>query len=155
MSKLSTIALVSALVLTPTITLAADVSAAATAAVGTTLGLGDLVTNLNGSGDDGTALTAISAATDKSTIIIVPLSSMTADAGVDATALGAAETHASGRLGSLRAAVRGSDAVEAALVAKGFKDSQIVGAQADASATTGNPQNNTGGTIWIYVDDRA
>jgi hypothetical protein len=132
---------------------AADVTGSAS--VGTTLGLGDLVTDLNGTGDDGTTLTAIGAANEKSTIIIVPVSSMAADASVGADALATAETHASGRLGSVRAAVHGSAVVEAALVAKGYRDSQIVGVRSDATVTTNNSQNNTGGTIWVYVDDRA
>ena len=178
MSRLSILALVSALALTPSIALAANVSTAASgnlagqndsrstssslvpdvtdsAAVSGTLGMGALVTNLNGSGDDGTALTAIGAANAKSTIIIVPVSSMTADAGLDTNALAGAETHASGRLGSLRKAVHDSTVVEAALVVKGYNDRQIVGVQSDGAVATSNSQNNVGGTIWIYVDDRA
>ena len=171
MSKLSILALVSALVLAPSMALAADVSAAATtaasgnlagqndsrsssasaaadvsgsASVGTSLGLGALVTNLNGTGDDGTALTAVGAATAKSTVVIVPVSSMKADASITAAALTAAETHASTRLGAIRAAIHGNAVVEAALTAKGYNDNQVVGLQADASST-----------ITVYVDDSA
>jgi hypothetical protein len=179
MSKLSMIALVSVLVVAPTLA-AADASAvvngAASGAVNATtdgasvgastdasaaasgtldsnsasamvsgsvaasgqLSLGDLVTDIASSGDDSETISAIGSATTASTINIVAVSSLKADA----SALANAKTSSSDRLTKLRAAVHADAAIEAALTAKGYSDDHVVAVKIDASAT-----------IWVYVDD--
>ncbi|MEO6395753.1 MAG: hypothetical protein ABIO40_07560 [Devosia sp.] len=167
MNRLSTLALVAALTITPvlaqtdtSVSAGVDVSAATSAAVSagdnSAMAGADASTSASVSGsltfddligdignDDWTAdVNAVTSATATTTITIVEVSSLEGSASASATALADASAANSDRLTALHTAVAANAAIQAKLTASGHDTDDVVAVKADAS-----------GSLWVYVDE--
>ncbi|MEQ1900400.1 MAG: hypothetical protein ABL866_06675 [Devosia sp.] len=168
MKKLSTIALLTALVVSPSLATAQDLgvngavgavtngavnvgdqnaNAQVTAGVSAdvaangTLSLDDLLTDL-GNADPAADISAATSATAETTINIVEVAGLEGSANASATAVADARASNAARLEAIHAAITANAAIQAKLTASGHDTDDVVAVKADAQ-----------GALWVYVDE--